>query len=259
MGVCMVQGEAKPDYLILPKERYHDLESWEYSLEFPPQISIETTNYCNLSCVFCPVPTNQMARRRGHMSMSLVRRIMEECLKHRKLNLLGLSHGGDPLVNPKIVDIIKYIERVGATREIRLTTNAVGLTKKISKELVKLNTLSIVASVNATNRENYKKATGKDYFDLVEKNIETFINLRNEAGKSWPKIVVRMTRLKSAPNEKEFIDKWKNLGDGFSVVEPWTWLGTAGQPRQVYHPILDFPCHLLWSHMVINWDGLVSL
>lgn len=254
-----MKKEAKPDYIKIPKEKYRDLESWKYSLDFPPQFSIETTNYCNLNCVFCPVNTPLMTRKRGHMDMDLVKRVMEESLEHGKRHIIGLSHGGDPLLNPRIVDIIKYIEEVGAATEIRLSTNAVALTEDISKELVNLDTLSIVASVNATNPRDYKKATEKDYFDLVEKNIETFLEVRNKAGRSWPKLVLRMTRLQRVSGDLEFIKKWERLGDGVSVVEAWSWLGTVDLKENVYHPILEFPCHLLWSHLVINWDGSVPL
>lgn len=253
-----MKSEAKPDKTIIPREKFRDLESWKYSLDFPPQFSIETTNYCNLYCTFCPVNTPQMTRKRGHMSMDLVKRVIEESLEHGKRHIIGLSSAGDPLLNPRIVDIIKYIEKAGATTEIRLSTNAVALTREISKELVKLDSLSIVASVNATNSDDYKKMTGLDCFDLVENNIQTFLDERNKVGKSWPKLVLRMTRLHDTTLDERFIDKWKHLGDGVSVVEAWSWLGTV-KAKKVIHPILQFPCHLLWSHMVINWDGTVPL
>ena len=45
--------------------------------EYPRVVAIETTNYCNAKCVFCP--NNTLKRNRRHMSDALFEEIIEGC------------------------------------------------------------------------------------------------------------------------------------------------------------------------------------
>ena len=53
-----------------------EIESRQRLHEFPPQVVIETTAACNLACSHCGHAS--MTRPKGHMSMPLFRRIVDE-------------------------------------------------------------------------------------------------------------------------------------------------------------------------------------
>ena len=68
--------------------------------EHPRLVAIETTNYCNAKCSFCP--NNALRRNRRHMSDALFEKIIESCREFPLRNIEPFLNG-EPLVDPKIM------------------------------------------------------------------------------------------------------------------------------------------------------------
>ncbi|MDH4129036.1 MAG: radical SAM protein, partial [Spirochaetota bacterium] len=88
---------------------------------------LEPTKKCNLYCEGCYSET----AGRGHKPLEQVK---EEVLTYKKLrNFDSMSiAGGDPLVHPDIVEIVKFVAEQGL--KPILNTNGLALTEEILRE-----------------------------------------------------------------------------------------------------------------------------
>ena len=79
------------------------------------KIYIEITNICNLKCEFCP----ETSRKKEFISIEKFEEVIKKIHKHT--NLVCLHVKGEPLLHPKLEDILKVLERYNVKANI--TTN----------------------------------------------------------------------------------------------------------------------------------------
>ena len=75
---------------------------------FPDRITLELTNHCNLSCVFCP--RKFMSKNQGNMEVSMAKRLLDEMADHLPVILVPFFRG-EPLLHPRYAEIIKYAKK----------------------------------------------------------------------------------------------------------------------------------------------------
>ena len=90
------------------------------------KIYIEITNNCNLNCSFCP----KTKRTKEYMSIENYEEILKKINNYTDYIYLHVK--GEPLLHPKIIDIIKLSEKYNL--KVNLTTNG-SLFPKYAKEL----------------------------------------------------------------------------------------------------------------------------
>jgi MoaA/NifB/PqqE/SkfB family radical SAM enzyme len=107
---------------------YNILESGKRLFDRKPlQCSLYVTDRCNLDCAYCTEYDNS----RPHPSLDDLKKWI------RKIRQLGTMRialvGGEPLVHPDIVEIVRYCRELGFATS--LTTNGFLLTRKLVAEL----------------------------------------------------------------------------------------------------------------------------
>lgn len=233
--------------------------------EKPSWVIIENTNYCNISCVFCP--HEKMVRKKGFMDPKMFESIIDQCADENIPNVL-IQGFGEPLIDKDYVSKVRYAKSRGIKR-VHCVTNGILLTQDISKELIDagLDTLSI--SIDAASDEVYgriHKVIGsgkpcKDFDKLVE-NIRNMAGLKSVYGSDKPYVQVRFKDFDlNKGTFKEFIKLFSRVSDEINVyMNIFNWPGSDNKssiPHNV--PVLKFPCYNLWSTMFIAFDGKVPL
>lgn len=89
---------------------------------------LEPTAKCNLSCEGC-YRKNEID---SHKSLAQVREELEIFHRYRKCDSVSVA-GGEPLLHPQIVDIVRMIKEFGSKPVIN--TNGIELTKELLREL----------------------------------------------------------------------------------------------------------------------------
>lgn len=224
---------------------------------FPNSISIEISSICNLSCSHCP-PHNfkykNNHRKYGVIDIELFNRLMDE-IDNSGEHRLALHKDGEPLLHPKIIEILERVKR-NKNHSVYLSTNGHYLTKEIGEAIIKNKIDIINFSIGAANKSFYEKVRGKG-FDKVQNNIHQFLEQIKEA--SWkPRIIAQIIDLqeyKEMKNEiKEFKKYWgKNIVE-VEVYGKLTW----GVLESNAIKIKRYPCFSLWNNIFVNSDGNVS-
>jgi MoaA/NifB/PqqE/SkfB family radical SAM enzyme len=107
---------------------YNILESGKRLLDRKPlQCSLYVTDRCNLDCAYCTEYDNS----RPHPSLDDLKKWIR---KIRELGTMRIALvGGEPLVHPNIVEIVRYCRELGFATS--LTTNGFLLTRKLVADL----------------------------------------------------------------------------------------------------------------------------
>lgn len=150
----------------------------------PTAASFLISEDCNLACTYC---FELKGRRARHMSKEVARKgvkfLCDNALKNGDKEFSVMFFGGEPLLNPKVVEeVFKYglelAEKYNLNFSTSMVTNATILTediKRIIRTYKDRANLFIQLSVDGIreihNKYRITKGTGIGSFDMVEKNI----------------------------------------------------------------------------------------
>lgn len=225
---------------------------------YPDRMYLESTNACNLNCIMCPTGLGQMKRKRGYMDWDLYRSIVDEMAGHVKVTTLHIW--GEPLLHPKMPEMIAYAREKGLRAEI--STNATLLTEDTSKEILKAGLGAIYMCLDGASAETYEAIRRRGDFDQTTANIQRFIELRREVPSPEPLVNVQIIEMQpTLPEVEEFTRHWQQAGVYRVSVKPFDSWGnqvdaiSALRASEANVPSKRWHCPNLWFHVHIYWDG----
>jgi molybdenum cofactor biosynthesis enzyme MoaA len=138
-----------------------------WSLPDNPIAWLEPTQQCNLSCDGC-----YRENVKTHRSMEEVRADLQTFADLRNFDGISIA-GGDPLMHPQVVEIVREVTRMG--RKAIINTNGKALTREMLVELKRAGLVSITFHVDSRQgRPGWRGKTEKEtnelrqeYTDLV--------------------------------------------------------------------------------------------
>ena len=144
-------------------------------------IDIETAAICDLACPHCS--REYIITPDKIMDEDLYKKIIDET---SKLNIpsIKLNWRGEPLLNPKMPEMIKYAKSKGIL-EVLINTNAVSLNEKKSQEIVDSGLDVIIYSFDGGSKNTYEKLRPgrfkKNSFEKVYDNIKKFSEIKKKS------------------------------------------------------------------------------
>lgn len=145
---------------------------------FPERIMVEISNYCNHGCEFCAY--RKMERTKGMIDPDFFRRIVREA---RELGAreIGLHTGAEPFAHPQLHEFVRQSREAGF-EYVYLSTNGSLATPERLRQVIDAGLHSIKFSINAGDRETYRKVHGRDHFDQVMAHVRYVDSYRKERG-----------------------------------------------------------------------------
>jgi hypothetical protein len=126
---------------------------------------LEVTTACNLACEGCYRP-----KVGGHKTLEEIAEDLAVFKKNRKSDCMSIA-GGDPLVHPRIVDIVKMV-KAGGWKPI-INTNGLAFTPKLLKELKQAGVFGFTFHIDTSQeRRDSKVKTEKEHNALRQKFAE---------------------------------------------------------------------------------------
>lgn len=222
----------------------------ERSPILPEIVQIEATNICNAKCVFCP--RDEMERTQGIMPMDLFRKVADECAA------LGITHVrmhnyGEAFVDRQLVEKIRYAKQVGI-KEVGLISNGSLIGEDVARGMIEAGLDAINISLDAAGKEVFETTRVGLKYDKVMAAIERILRLREELGRTRPKLILSFVRQDNSAEEQAFIERWRTRADKVHVTDLHNWAGTLHTESSV-----NFPCYRQWLTFTVLWDGRVSL
>jgi len=221
-------------------------------VDSPPEyIKIETTNACNAKCVYCP--RDKMTRPIGSMGTSLFSQIIDEVVDWG-ISTIHLQNYGEPLIDPYIIDRIRYSKQKGV-KYITLFTNAALLNNSMAIKLIDAGLDEFNISIDPGTKEMHNNIRCNLSYEEIVGNIGNLINLRKSNKLFRPKIILSSNIYHGNKNDViNFIDRWKEVVDEIHLQDVHNWALKDSENHR--H---RFPCQRLWLTFTILWDGRVSI
>lgn len=224
----------------------------------PPSLQIEPTNWCNAHCLSCPTWNNPRAK--GYMDFGLFTKIIDEAAQIGVKRIRLFLHG-EPLIHPKIIEMIAYIKSKGLW--LNVTTNGIHMDHEIIQSF--LNTgLNLgdhfTFSVLGYSKDVHERVMKGVKHEKVLANIIDFRQSRDEKRLNGPIIeTIFYSMPENIAEESAYYDFWHGKVDHVRLGGPISEsFAEVNQPNQTVIPRTQ-TCIELWERMTIFWDGRVPL
>ncbi len=250
-----------PDKLWVPyilfRYDFNRLANEHIYTKFPLYLLIEPTSICNLRCVMCFQSDKSFGSEKsfmGRMNMDLFKNIVDQAVEGGT-KAVTLASRGDPSLNKSIEEMLDYMN--GKFLELKLNTNGILLTEKMSRSILKNQVTDLVFSIDSYEKENYEQIRRKAKFEKVVSNIKSFMNIRkNEFPNHRTTVRVSGVKVDERQDRKKYNDFWAELVDYTGLVDMQTRWDTYNNETLPSDQLL--PCGDLFERMYIWWDGTVN-
>jgi radical SAM protein with 4Fe4S-binding SPASM domain len=238
----------------------------------PISITFEPTTSCNLRCPECPSGKREFTRPTGMLGGDLFKNTIDEL--HRKISYLIFYFQGEPYLNPKFLEMVKY----ASSKNIytATSTNAHYLDDGAAKRTVESGLSRLIISIDGTTQETYEQYRIGGNLNKVIEGAEKVVKWKKQLNSRTPHIIFQFLVVK--PNEHQVKDVEllaKKIGVDevkFKTAQMYDYVNGNRliptiekysryklQPDGTYaikNEMLNH-CWRLWHSTVITWDGLV--
>lgn len=235
----------------------------------PLVVYIDPTNKCNFRCAFCPTGDKALLRQVGRpaatMGMELFRKVVDDLRAFPRLKLASVYKDGEPLLNPRFPEMVRYLKDADVAERIWTKTNGSALCPELNQRLIDAGLDMICISVEAVSAQGYLRiAKARIDYEAFRANIADLYRRRGDC-----QIYVKIADSGLTPAE---VDKFyadfqpvstqiaveKLMGWSYSDVKDFT-LGTRPDTYDGLPLVAKKVCAYPFYVMAVNADGSVSV
>lgn len=145
----------------------------------PWAVNLIMVDACNSHCIMCGGDYRDSGSATA-LSLAAVQAI------YRHLPMDGVVQvtyggGGEPFLNPDLVDIARHTRRVSPVIQQSVITNLIDAPETKCAGLLE-NDVHFLISINAATRDTYRTIAGSDRFGTVLENVKRLVRLRRDTG-----------------------------------------------------------------------------
>lgn len=262
-----MKAEIKPRINLENRTRLEEV----IPLSTPMILFVDPASTCNFKCKFCPTGNRQLIKETGRwqslMDFSLYKKIIDDLKEFdMPLKVLRLYKEGEPLLNDRFADMVRYAKESGVVKYIDTTTNGYLLDTERIKLILDAGLDRINISVDGMSDQQFLEFTGvKVDFEKYVDNIRKLYEIKGDC-----EICIKIAGdFLSEEDKSRFYDTFGNCADRIFIenVAP-CWPGYDVQDRLevvITKGIYDQPigdvntCPYIFYSMSVNSDGSVSL
>ena len=226
-------------------------------VDVPPHLLIEPVSACNLRCPMCFQIDKSFTRKpyMGVMEFDLFKNLIDQA-DSLNIGAVTLASRGEPLMHPKIIDMLNYVASKKNIFELKINTNGMFMNEKIAEAILNAPVSIFVLSADHYKKEEYEELRKKSNYETIIKNMQMLNDKRIELDKTRStEIRVSGIDFYKTLDKSLFTEFWHQYADNVSVgdaIERWD---TYFNPT---HPELVSPCNTIWNKMYVWFDGLCN-
>ncbi|MFK7806588.1 MAG: radical SAM/SPASM domain-containing protein [Saprospiraceae bacterium] len=238
----------------------------------PITISIEPTTACNLRCPECPSGLRSFSRPTGNLKEDFFRKTINEL--YRELMYLIFYFQGEPYINPKFLDMVRYAHDKGIYTIT--STNGHFLNNENAKKTIESGLDRMIISVDGTTQETYENYRIGGKLDMVLEGARNVVKWKKKMNSNTPHLIFQFLVVR--PNEHQIeeiyalaneigIDEvklktaqvydYENGNPLIPTIEKYARYKKQDDGTYAVKNELLNQCWKLWHSCVITWDGLV--
>ncbi len=187
-------------------------------LDTPFSLQIFPVYGCNLACEYClhslPVSERGFVAEKSLMDETLYRKCIDDLKAFpRRLKMLRFAGTGEPLLHPRLADMIGYAKQCDIADSLDVVTNGIALTPEMSDAFVRAGLNRIRFSIQGLDDAAYSFRREKGVFHRLVENIQYFYRHRGNT-KIYVKIIDCAL---TGSGEQLFLEIFGNISDYIAV------------------------------------------
>ncbi len=225
--------------------------------DYPLLVDLELSSRCNLACPMCPTVTEEFVDKRvtpfkrGRMDYGLIKRVIDEIAG--KVYALRLSWVGEPTLNPRLIDAVRYARAKGI-KEISFLTNGTKLKRDYFLQLAEAGADWITISVDGMD-ETYDRIRKPLRFGETLEKIAAIRRWKDETGNEKPVIKIQGIWPAVREDPERFYNTFAPLVD-FVAYNPL--IDYLHNDRNIVYED-NFCCPQHYQRLVISSNGTVAM
>ena len=240
-------------------------------LSVPFIINVDPADTCNFQCKFCPTGDRTLmkktpGRNHGIMDFKLYIKIIDDiCEFDKPIKVLRLYKDGEPLLNLRIAEMIRYAKEKSCAKRIDTTTNAILLNPQKNTDLIAAGLDRINISIEGINAQQYWEFSKyKVDFEKLVGNIRHLYENKDQC-----EIIVKINGdILSEDDKKKFYEIFGDIADGVyieHIMACWPEFKLKGvevnQEYGIYGQKIKevMACPYVFYSFSINSDGSASI
>ncbi|MEA2061124.1 MAG: radical SAM/SPASM domain-containing protein [Thermodesulfobacteriota bacterium] len=225
---------------------------------FPLNVILETSSLCNVSCLGCALHGSHacVTRSFGNMKKNIWDPVIKEIGSWDQKTTVTAHGGGEPLLNPELKDILCFAKSFDNI-EVGFLTNGMLLDEAWAEFLTDQGIDWIALSIDGVDPDTHDRIRKKSDLIRVENNLQTLLEVKKRKKAAWPAVKLNMVAYDEIADQQDrFIDKWIDQVESVMISH---YRNPPDSKRWPHVPKERKPCPLLWSQMVVAWDGRLGL
>ena len=227
--------------------------------DFPSQVIVDLCEVCNYECIHCPqVEFKKSGLFTGaYFDEEMNKKMVDEIAMYGigKTQQIRYTAAGEPLLHPKLIEILKYAVENSKTF-VSLTTNGSLMTQQMIEDLLDMQIGLIDFSLDAFHDDTYAEIRRKGNLKIVRENVLHILKRRKEKGSKTKIVVSFVEQEKNIAERDEFKKYWEEQGIDFVVLRK---CHSAG--GYLYHKSENVkiqPCVYPWERLELKPNGSVE-
>lgn len=195
-------------------------------LDSPLSMYVEPTRTCNFKCFYCMHSTRgekggvleQTGFRLAHMDMDLYEKLVCDIMNFpTPVKRVCFSGLGEPLMNPKLPEMIGKLRQAGFEGRIDVISNGALLTHELSDALIEAGLNRLQISIQGLNQQQYEENCGVAVdVDKLMAELDYF-HQRAQGTNTTLFIKIIDIMLKSEADREQFFQMFSDLCDTIFV------------------------------------------
>src|SRR6478736_4069788 len=238
-----------------------EIESRSHERPYPPQLVIENTSICNLTCIHCS--HRELQRTRRHMKRELWNKIVEEFGSNSPDTEIWPTFYGEALImgyKSELWDRLDYAAAVGC-RNLVLNSNGTLLSRWDNIDKILASPLRrFILSLDGLSKETFELIREKAKWEEVYPAVEELCRRRIANGQKYPAITAQFSVMKQNAHEVDaYRAYWEARGAEVKVrpMLEWTATGTVRTDTIVHDCEFRIACPWGANTMAVHQDGSV--
>lgn len=230
---------------------------------FPSQIIVDTTEVCNLACIHCPHPEFKKSEHYSarYLTPELNAKLVHEVrdFGYRYTKYLRYTSNGEPLVHPKIFEMLAYAKQHSKVT-VTLTTNGRLLRAPQRQKLIETGIDLVDISIDANTPETYAKIRVGGDLNQTRGNVLALIEEVKKTGSNLKVVTSYVEQPQNTHETQDFEKFWNDHGANYVVIRRLH-SAAGGRPeiaelmKKDADPTKRTPCVYPWERIVLGPSG----
>jgi MoaA/NifB/PqqE/SkfB family radical SAM enzyme len=262
----MASGDTQNNHMrsVEPPVRYGFYD--RLTAEFPSQVIMDTTEFCNLACIHCPHPAFKKSKYYSGAAMNpeLNAKAVDEVREQGRgrTQYMRYTGSGETMIHPQFFEMLEYATSRSGT-VVTVTTNGVSMKTSRIERLLASGVDIVDISIDAYSPETYAKIRVGGDLEVTRANVLKLIEMSKQRGARTKVVVSYIEQPQNAHETRDFEKYWTEHGAQHVVVRrlhsaAGAVVATAAIMRKEIASTPRRPCLYPWERVVVTARGYLS-